>query len=92
MPALSPTERSLPFRLLSSDDVAAMLGMDSRPVRRMALAGRLPRVEIGHRTVRFHLADVLEFIEANTKNEESRPAGNGTASESAARQGGPHGS
>lgn len=75
-------ERRVPesFRLLSSDDVADMLGMDSRTVRRMALAGRFPRVELGHRTIRFRLADVLEFIEANTKNEEGRP-GHGTPSE-----------
>ncbi len=63
------------FRLLSSDDVADMLGMDSRTVRRMALAGRFPRVELGHRTIRFRLADVLDFIEASTTHES--PAGNG---------------
>lgn len=77
MPTSSLTERQIPesFRLLSSGDVAEMLGMDSRTVRRMALAGRFPRVELGHRTIRFRLADVLEFIEASTTNES--PAGNG---------------
>ena len=83
MATSSLTARQIPdsLRLLSSDDVADMLGMDARTVRRMALAGRFPRVELGHRTIRFRLADVLEFIEASTKNEERRPAGNGTPSE-----------
>ena len=84
MPALSRSDRQNPesFRLLNSDDVADMLGMDSRTVRRMALAGRFPRVEIGHRTIRFRLADVLEFTEANTTNENGgRPATNGTTSQ-----------
>lgn len=63
-----------PFRLLSADDVADMLGMDARTVRRMARAGRFPVVDLGHRTVRFRLADVLDFIEASTTNES--PAGN----------------
>ena len=82
MNALSFTERHLPdsFRLLSSDDVAAMLGMDARTVRRMARAGRFPLVDLGHRTVRFRLADVLDFIEAST-TKEGRPSGNGTPSE-----------
>jgi len=77
MATSSLTERQIPesFRLLTSGEVGEMLVMDSRTVRRMALAGRLPRVELGHRTVRFRLADVLEFIEASTTNES--PAGNG---------------
>lgn len=72
MATSSPTERQLPesFRLLSSNDVADILGMDARSVRRMALAGRLPRVALGHRTVRFRLRDVLDLIEASTTNEE----------------------
>jgi excisionase family DNA binding protein len=93
MATSSLTERSLPFRLLNSDDVADMLGVDSRTVRRMALAGRFPRVELGHRTIRFRLADVLEFIEANAaKNEEGRPADNGTASETSGAGVAGHGS
>jgi excisionase family DNA binding protein len=76
------------FRLLSSDDVADLLGMDARTVRRMARAGRFPFVELGHRTVRFRLFDVLNFIEASTTNES--PAGNG-APERMRDAGAPHG-
>jgi predicted DNA-binding transcriptional regulator AlpA len=78
MATSSHTERPVPtrqepvpesFRLLNCDDVADMLGMNSRTVRRMALAGRFPRVELGHRTIRFRLVDVLDFIEASTTDE-----------------------
>jgi predicted DNA-binding transcriptional regulator AlpA len=84
----SPIEQSNPesMRLLNSQDVGDMLGMDARTVRRMALAGRFPRVEFGHRTVRFRLADVLDFIEASTTNEE-RQAGSPDALQVSARQG-----
>lgn len=73
MAPLSPIERRSPesLRLLNCHDVADMLGLNPRTVRRMALAGRFPRVELGHRTIRFRLTDVLEFIEASTTNDQS---------------------
>ena len=84
MATSSLTERKIPesSRLLSSDDVADMLGIDARgrcvawrSRGTSSLASRL-----GHRTIRFRLADVLAFIEANTKNNEERPAPNRTLS------------
>ncbi len=71
MPASSPVERQTleALRLLDSGDVAYMLGVDPRTVCRMALAGRFPRVQLGHRTLRFRLSDILDFIEASTTHE-----------------------
>ena len=79
------------LRLLSPADVADMLDMDQQTVRRMALAGAFPRVELGHRTIRFRLPDVLGFIEAHTKNEEGAASVNATPSQNSPQDGRRHG-
>jgi excisionase family DNA binding protein len=49
--------------LLTTDDVARLLGVDVKTVRGEVRAGRLARILIGKRSVRFHPGDVGAYIE-----------------------------
>jgi excisionase family DNA binding protein len=55
-------EVSASCRLLRERDVAALIQLDGRTVRRLAADGALPRVRIGGST-RYRLADVQALIE-----------------------------
>lgn len=50
--------------LLSPLEVADLLGLSAKSVRRLALAGSLPCVRLSERIIRFDLADVEAFIAA----------------------------
>lgn len=60
-PVLEP---KLP-KLLTAEDVAEILGKHPRTVLQMAVAGKIPAIRLGHRTVRFLKSDVEEFIDAH---------------------------
>ena len=53
----------LPQRLLTVDDVAEILQVDARTVRRMIGDGRLPRAPLGGRSVRVRPEAVLDLME-----------------------------
>lgn len=55
-------EPELP-KLLDAEQVGEMLGKHPRTVLQMAVAGRIPAIRLGHRTVRFDPADVQDYIE-----------------------------
>jgi predicted DNA-binding transcriptional regulator AlpA len=57
-----PTENR-GLTLLREREVAEMLAVNGRAVRRMRERGQLPRVIIGQHTVRYRLADVEALIE-----------------------------
>ena len=48
--------------LLTGADVAAILGVQRRSLRRMRLSGRLPYIRLGHTRVRYLRSDVAAFI------------------------------
>jgi excisionase family DNA binding protein len=77
---LSRMDRSSPElspRLLSGDDIAHLLGVTPRTVRRLAETNRLPRVVLGHRTTRYRLEDVRALIDAAVvPTNDERLAGN----------------
>lgn len=50
-------------RLLTADEVAAILGVGVRYVWRLGRDGRLRRVKLGAKYVRFDPADVKAFID-----------------------------
>ena len=65
-----PTNATMPFTdlsdqppLLTTDDVAVMLGTGPRFVRRLVTERRIPFIKVG-RHVRFTASDVADFIEA----------------------------
>ncbi len=49
-------------RLMTTDQVADVLGVDPRTVREIVRAGDLPKIVVGRRTVRFHPHDVDAYI------------------------------
>jgi excisionase family DNA binding protein len=52
-------------KLLTAEDVAQLLGKHPRTVLQMAVAGKIPAIRLGHRTVRFQPADVQAYIDAH---------------------------
>jgi excisionase family DNA binding protein len=50
--------------LLTTEEVAELLGVSTRTVHRLADNGRLPRIRLGHRTVRFSPESVAALIDA----------------------------
>lgn len=66
--------------LLSAEDVAQLLGVTPRTVHRLASAGELHRIVLGHRTTRYAADEVEAFIRRSTVPSTSEgPAGNGTS-------------
>lgn len=57
-------EPELP-ELLTAEDVAQLLGKHPRTVLQMAVAGKIPAIRLGHRTVRFHPDDIRGYIDAH---------------------------
>jgi len=67
-----------PSALLNAEQVAELLGITPRSVRRLADAGELPRIRLGRRTCRYAPADVEALIERHVvtpDNSESAPQG-----------------
>jgi putative molybdopterin biosynthesis protein len=54
---------SAPERLLTAEDVGAILGRHPRTIHVLARSGELASVRIGRRGVRFRRADVEAFID-----------------------------
>lgn len=72
----SPTDRTTP--LLSAAEVADLLGITTRTVRRLADDGELRRIVLGRRMVRYSAEDVGALIGRSTMYPETRnvaPAG-----------------
>ena len=53
--------------LLSAKQVAEALGCSTETVRRLDGAGRLPRVQVGSRLVRYGASDVERYVAARTR-------------------------
>lgn len=70
-PVSADTRTGLPA-LLDVREVAALLGVSERTVRRLAQDGVLARVRIGHRTSRYTRRSVLALIDPP---DEQRPGG-----------------
>lgn len=60
--------------LLTPQQVACMLQISPRHVRRLAQSGMLERVRVGHRTPRYTLRSVQSFVDLSRY--EQRPGGN----------------
>lgn len=61
----SPVRQSLPQpRLLTVQQVAAMLNLSEREVWRLRSAGKLPAAKLGTRTTRWKPVTVERFIES----------------------------
>lgn len=58
----SPEGRTLPI-LLTVDEVADVLRVNPRTVERWSAEGRLQRVDLGPRTVRYRATDVAALID-----------------------------
>jgi excisionase family DNA binding protein len=58
-------------RLLTAGDVAERLELHPRTVLRLAREGRLRRVKLGHRTVRFVPEDVEAYIEGERQQQDA---------------------
>lgn len=72
-PVSTPTRTDLPS-LLSPREVADLLGVSERTVRRLAENGVLDRVRIGHRTSRYTRRSVEALTDPPRSS--SAPAGN----------------
>ena len=56
-------------KLLTADEVAAVLNVSRKSVYKWAEAGRLPFIRLGGRVVRFDPEAVRQFIESGRRNE-----------------------
>jgi excisionase family DNA binding protein len=60
----SPATRTLP-ELLTAQEVADALRVERRTIERWSDSGRLHRVRLGRRTVRYRASEVLALLEAS---------------------------
>ncbi|SMO61536.1 Helix-turn-helix domain-containing protein [Balnearium lithotrophicum] len=56
-----------PERLLKPTDVAYICQVDKRTVLRWAEQGKLPKVVLDEKIIRFRMRDLVEFIEKRRK-------------------------
>jgi len=49
-------------RLLTVEELAALIGLPPSTLRRLYRAGEIPVIKLGHRTLRFSLEDVQEAL------------------------------
>jgi excisionase family DNA binding protein len=72
MPRTQPTDRlragaatpGYPERLLTADELAALLQIQPNTVRAWAGEGRIKSYKFGHRTLRFRASEVLDAFAA----------------------------
>ena len=64
--------------MLTTGEVAALLGVSARTVRHLASEGRLDRIKLGHRTIRYTRASV-DALTAPTNARDPRPPSEGPA-------------
>ncbi len=50
-------------KLLDAEQVGEVLRKHPRTVLQMAVAGKIPAVRLGHRTVRFRQSDIQDYID-----------------------------
>lgn len=60
-------EVSNPVRLYTADDVAELLHVSTRTIRRMIATGQLPVIRLG-RAVRVHPSALTELMDNNGQN------------------------
>ena len=58
---------------VSAPQLAAHLGVSLGQVHRLSASGKIPRVKLGHRTVRFDLAKVLAALAAPNEQDAMHP-------------------
>ena len=83
-PVSADTRTRLPA-LLDAREVAALLGVSERTVRRLAQDGVLARVRIGHRTSRYTRRSVLALIDPPNEQRPGEDRGAAKTSGEAAR-------
>ncbi len=66
----------LPCRLLTVDDIAEILRVDARTVRRWISDGRLPRAPLGGRSVRVRPEAVLGLVQGELPSKTSKKTRN----------------
>jgi excisionase family DNA binding protein len=87
MPGSSQTAPTLPEPLLRVDEVATILGVDPRTVKRLAADGQLRRIVLGRRSTRYRLEDVRALIDRRTvDHNDNDPASTPGRVEESARQ------
>lgn len=74
--------------MLTTDEVAAIVGVTPRTVRRWARDGMLPRVRIGGRVTRYRADDLADLLTSHPYNEQRLGPRRGAA-EDLADVGGP---
>jgi len=67
---IAPAELRLSSRLLTADDMADMLSVPRRTVYSLVDQGHLRALRVGSRLLRFHPADVAEFLERAREDEQ----------------------
>jgi excisionase family DNA binding protein len=85
-PTILPPLDGIPA-LLTTDEVAAIFRVNPRTVERWTSDGRLHRVELGARTVRFRAEDVAALIDAQNDHEAAANGPVGKVGNSSARPG-----
>ncbi len=61
------TREGNPDQLLTKYDVAALLKVAPITVTRMGAAGKIPRIKINDKMIRYRLGDVRQFIRERTE-------------------------
>ena len=59
----------LPRRLLNIPELAALLGVNTRPVRRLVAERRIPFIKWGH-LIRFDPVEVVEWLDGHRRRPE----------------------
>jgi excisionase family DNA binding protein len=54
-------------RLLTNPEAALLFRCTIRHLEHLRATGRLPYVRLGHRSIRYRLSDLAEFIEAHAQ-------------------------
>ena len=49
-------------KLLTQNEVAEMLGISSRTIYRLRLAGKIPYVPVSERRIKYRRDDILQYI------------------------------
>lgn len=54
--------------LLTADELAGRLSVQPETIRKWSRTGRIPRVELSRKVIRYNLADVLATLESARPN------------------------
>ncbi len=64
-PPIPNKSASMAGALLTAQELARHLGVSVSQVQRLSAQGKIPRYELGHRTIRFDLAEVRAALAAS---------------------------